>query len=155
MDLLTAFKWLSHTPVGLYMQQSGWAFPVVETIHLFALAVLGGAVLTVNLTTLGAICRVPVPRLAAGLFPVTLGSLVVLIVTGVFMLSDEALKCYYSEAFRAKMLALGLALVVFFPLHTLEVRIQRSPPWWLRIGAAISMLLWLSVGLAGRAIGFH
>lgn len=37
--------------------------------------------------------------------------------TGVLMVSEEALKCYYSPAFRAKMAALAVALVNYIPVH--------------------------------------
>ena len=155
MNLLSLFRWLGHSAVGLYMQRSTWAFAVVETVHLIALAALGGAVLAIQLTSLGVIRRIRLARLAAGLFPVVIGSLAVLVVTGLLMVSEESLKCYYSHAFRAKMLALAFAIVVFIPLHAIQTRdISEAVPWWLRVGAATSLLLWLSVGLAGRAIGF-
>jgi len=155
MNLLSLFHWLSHSAAGLYMQRSSWAFAVAETVHLIALATLGGTVLVVHLTTLGLIRRVPIAKLATELFPATIGSLAVLLVTGVLMVSEEALKCYYSQGFRAKMLALGLAIVVFIPLHAIQAKTTReSAPWWLKVGAAVSLLLWISVGLAGRAIGF-
>jgi len=71
------------------------------------------------------------------------------------MVSEEALKRYYSQGFRAKMLALGLAIVVFMPLQAMLAKnTGERAPWWLKAGSAISLLLWLSVGLAGRAIGF-
>lgn len=104
MNLLSLFHWLAHSAVGIYMQRSSWAFAVAETIHLIALATLGGTVLVVQLTTLGLIRRVPIAKLAAELFPAAIGSLAVLLVTGVLMVSAEALKCYYSQGFRAKCL---------------------------------------------------
>jgi hypothetical protein len=154
MNLLSLFRWLGHSAVGLYMQRSTWAFAVVETVHLIALAAVGGAVLAIQLTTLGVIRRIQLSKLAMGLFPAMIGCLAVLIVTGVLMVSEESLKCYYSQAFRAKMLALALAIIVFIPLHAIQAKSTRErAPWWLKVGSAVSLLLWLSVGLAGRAIG--
>ncbi|SRR6266567_1464338 len=155
MNLLTLFQWLSHSSLGLYMQKSVWTFAIVETVHLVALASLGGSVLTIELTTLGLIRKTPAREIASGLRPIVLTSLAVMVATGILMLSDEALKCYYSPAFRAKMLALGIAVLIFFPLRAIQIRTTRDhSPWWLKTGAALSLLSWLSVGLAGRAIGF-
>ena len=78
----------------------------------------------------------------------------VMMVTGVLMVSEEALKCYYSPAFRIKMLALGVASVIYFPLLAVQTRINTDrEPWWEKAAAALSLLSWLTVGLAGRAIG--
>jgi len=65
------------------------------------------------------------------------------------------MKCYYSPAFRWKMALLVTAVVFCFTLHrraALRAGIGIvSPPQ--RIIAVVSLLLWLGVGIAGRAIG--
>lgn len=155
MNMLALFQWLSHSAIGLYVQQSQWVFAVVETIHLLALAALGGSLLAVSLRSLGVLQRIASRQLARELLPVTVLSFVAIAVSGVLMVSGEALKCYYSPAFRAKMAALAIALVISLPVYLAQIqRRDAYLPWWLRIGAALSLLSWLSVGVAGRAIGF-
>jgi hypothetical protein len=155
MHLLALFQWLSRSPVGIYMQRSTWTFAVVETIHLLALALLGGSVLVISLRTLGLLRGVAARRLATELLPVVISSLVAIIVTGILMVSEEALKCYYSPAFRAKMVALAIAILLAVPLLGVQaIRQYDRSPWWLKIGAVLSLLSWFSVGVAGRAIGF-
>jgi hypothetical protein len=155
MNVLALFQWLSHSAIGLYVQQSQWVFAVVETIHLLALAALGGSLLAVSLRSLGVLQRIASRQLARELLPVTVLSFVAIAVSGVLMVSGEALKCYYSPAFRAKMAALAIALVISLPVYLAQIqRRDAYLPWWLRIGAALSLLSWLSVGVAGRAIGF-
>ena len=79
-------------------------------VHLLGLALLGGSVLVIDLSLLGfglrGVRKTQVVRSLAPLFRL---SLVVMLVTGVLLLSEEALKCYYSPAFRLKILALGAA----------------------------------------------
>lgn len=91
--------------------------------------------------------------LSRSLKPFFEGSLAVMIVSGVLLLSEEALKCYYSPAFRLKMLLLCAAVAFHFSIHSRLVRgaVGRTPA--VRIAGAASLTLWLGVGLAGRAIG--
>jgi len=155
VSVLSWFIWLSKSPVGEVMQKSTWGFAVVEIVHLLALAALGGTVLIMDLKLLGVIFKhQQVSRIARDLNPIFLGSLVFMVLSGVMLVSEEALKCYYNPAFRLKMLLLFLAIVFYFTLHRKALRIsQDHPSWGSRAAAAISLALWLSIGLAGRAIG--
>lgn len=148
---------LGHSALGHYMQTSVWGFAVVEAIHLLALAVLGGSVLVVDLRLLGVTFRKESAlTLGRDLSRLLLGSLVILILTGIAMISEEALKCYFSPAFRWKMTLLAVAVLFYFTLHRhalLRADINGLTAWS-RIAAVISLSLWLGVGVAGRAIGF-
>ena len=44
MTLLDLFDWLEQTTIGTVIRESTWLFPVVESVHLLGLALLGGAV---------------------------------------------------------------------------------------------------------------
>jgi hypothetical protein len=156
MSLLPLFQWLGHSAVGVFMQESTYAFAVVEMIHLLALALLGGVVLIVNLRALGFGLKSHTPgALVQELRPLLLGSIAVIAVSGILLLSEETIKCYYSPAFRLKMLLLGFALAFYF---VIQQRLLLAQPAGASLAAkctsVVSLLLWLSVGLAGRAIGF-
>jgi len=151
------FAALGHSALGRYMQTSVWGFAVVEAIHLLAIAVLGGSVLVIDLRLLGVIFRKePARILGRDLGKLLLGSLLVLILTGIAMVSEEALKCYFSPAFRWKMALLVTAALFYFTLHrrALIHADENAVTVWSKIVAVISMSLWLGVGVAGRAIGF-
>ena len=47
------FEWCGKTWLGTTVRDTVWAFPVIETFHLLALAVLLGTVLIVNLRVFG------------------------------------------------------------------------------------------------------
>ena len=47
------FQWIEHSWLGTAVNNSLWAFAAFEAVHLLALAVIGGAVLVVDLRTLG------------------------------------------------------------------------------------------------------
>src|SRR5277367_6134307 len=105
--LLPLFEWIAQARYFAWMRDSQWAFPIVELAHLLGLAILGGTVLLVNLGLLGIrLRREDTQGFARELRPLFVGSLVTMIVSGVILMSSEALKCYYNPAFRLKMLLL-------------------------------------------------
>jgi len=156
MSPLLWFTALAHSGLGHLMQNSKWGFAMVETVHLLALAILGGVVLIVDLRLLGIILKRESARvIGRDLSRILLGSLIVMIVSGVGLLSEEALKCYYSPAFRWKMALLAAAVTFYFTLHrrALLKTDTGTSTLWSRTAAVVSLTLWLGVGVAGRAIG--
>ena len=156
MSLLPFFQWLETTRLSEAMSASVWAFAVVEMFHLLALAMLGGTVLILNLRLLGLrLQRRPVAEVTRELSPYLFASLAVLIFSGALLVIDGPLRYYGNAAFRLKMLLLAVAIAYSFTLHR---RVLHSENDGLipraRAAAVISLMLWLSVGLAGRAIGF-
>jgi hypothetical protein len=156
MSVYACFMALAHSPLGHFMRSSKWAFAVVEMLHLLAFALLGGCVLVVDLRLLGIILRrESAPAIGRDLTRLLSGSLVVMVLSGVGLLSEEAGKCYYSPAFRSKMFLLAAAVLFYFTIHRRALTRTGSgtPPFWARIAAVVSLSLWLGVGIAGRAIG--
>ena len=150
------FVALGSSPLGHYMQTSRWAFAVVEMVHLLALAALGGSALFIDLRLLGIILKdQPASSIARDLGRILLASLLVLMASGIGLLSEEATKCYFSPAFRWKMVLLASAIVFYFTVHrrTIEQLGTGTPALRVKAVGVISLLLWLGVGVAGRAIG--
>jgi hypothetical protein len=155
MTLLPLFRWLDHTALSAVMKDSKWAFAVIEMVHLLGLAMLGGVVLIVNLRLLGLVLRTrPADRIARDLAPFLKGSLAVMVVSGIPLVAEESMKCYYSPAFRLKMVFLALALAFYYVVNRRATRTAFVSGWVPRVVAGVSLALWLSVGVAGRAIGF-
>jgi len=157
MSTVHFLRWLLHTHLSVEMRNSHWGFAIVEMAHLLGLAGLGGAILVVDLRLLGVVLRrQTVARVANDLWPILIGSLGVMIVSGTLLATAFPLKYYYSPAFRLKMCVLAIALLFYFTLHLKVVRsdLDRLSAWP-RIAAVISLILWLGVGVAGRAIGFY
>jgi hypothetical protein len=138
------------------MQTSRWGFALTEMVHLVALALLGGAVLIVDLRLLGVILKSqPIRLIGRDLGRILLASLVVMVLTGIALLSEEAGKCYFSAAFRWKMALLTAAIVFYFSAHHRAVlhADEVASNIWTRSTAVVSLALWLGVGIAGRAVG--
>jgi hypothetical protein len=78
-----------------------------------------------------------------------------MILTGIALVSEEALKCYHSPAFQWKMALLAAVLLFYFTLHRAALlRTEKNQvDAWSRLAGIVSITLWFGVGVAGRAIG--
>src|SRR6185369_12790965 len=109
MELVQYFQAIADSSLSQAISTSTWAFAVIESVHLLALSVIGGAVLMVDLRLLGlGLRRQQVAEVARDAQPWLIGSLIVMLVTGVLLFLSEPVKCYYSTPFRIKMLCLLL-----------------------------------------------
>ena len=157
MSLLPFFVWCEASPVGSAIRSSPWAFAVIESVHLLGLAAIGGAVLFVDLRLLGfGLRRQPVASLARDVQPWLVGSLAVMVTTGVALFLSEAVKCYYSTPFWMKMTSLLLATVFTFTVRRRVAMADDASarPLRQKLVALVSLVLWFGVGASGRWIGF-
>src|SRR5579863_6135446 len=98
------FEWCGNTWLGTAVRDTVWAFPLIETFHLLALAILLGSVLIVNLRVFGLGRRyATVAELARDLEPWMYVSLGVLIFSGIPMAMSEPMKCFESISFPIKI----------------------------------------------------
>jgi hypothetical protein len=157
MDLLATCQWLEASSLGTAIRTSTWAFAVIESVHLLALAVIGGSVLLVDLRMLGFGLREQrVTEVAREAAPWFVGSLIVMLVTGLGLFISEATKCYYSQPFSVKMTCLALAIVFAFTVRRKVTGAEegRVRPLYYKLVALVSLALWFGVGAGGRWIGF-
>jgi hypothetical protein len=157
ITVLGFFQWCETSLLGNAIRSSPWAFAAIESCHLLALAVIGGAVLIVDLRLLGLGLRnQTVQEVARAAQPWMVGSLLVMIVSGVGLFLSESLKCYYSTPFWVKMTSLLLAIIFTF---TIRRRVTMTDganlrPVLYKLVALVSLGLWFGVGAGGRWIGF-
>ena len=157
MSLLPFFQFCENSAVGETIRNSSWLFPVIESFHLLGLAMIGGAVLIVDLRLFGlGLRRHPVAQLARDAQPWQIGSLIVMVISGVLLFTSEAIKCYYHEAFWVKMTSLFLAIVFTFTVRRKVALADETSvgPVWSKVVALVSVTLWSGVGIGGRWIGF-
>jgi hypothetical protein len=157
MSLLPFFEWCENAGLIVAMRSSLWLFPVIESLHLMGLALIGGAILMVDLRLLGfGLRRQPVALLARDAERWLTVSLLVMLPTGVLLFMSSAVKCYYLPVFWVKMTTLCLALAFTFTVRRRvtradEARLHPSAARWV---AVVSLSLWSTVAIAGRFVGF-
>jgi hypothetical protein len=155
--MLDFFEALQYSPLLTAMRGVPWFFPVIASIHLIGLALLGGAVLMMDLRLLGlGLRQQPVASVTRDAERWLLVSLTVLLPTGILQfMCFAATKYYYLTAFWVKITALLLALTFTFTVHrkvALSEELQWSPVSR-KLVSVVSLFLWTSVAVAGRLIG--
>ena len=155
MNLYALCEAIEATALSAALRESLWLFPVIESVHLVGLAILGGSLLVVDLRLMGAgLNRQSITEVDQGARRWFLGALLLMLATGFLLGISEAVKLYDRPAFFVKMIALATALILTFTVR--RVLIARNPsggPAAFVIGAA-SLSTWLLVAVAGRWIGF-
>jgi len=177
---LPLFERMETTPPAVVGKTWGAVFAGVEAVHLLAMAVLGGAVLLSDANLMGLALREQAMAVVQNqCHRVFVGSLLLVILTGVLMVCSVALKVYYLEVFWYKMLALSVGVIFVFALrrpllantlvkpaanaktHNLgnecgsPIDRLHVPSLPVRCAIAISsVMIWFSVAATGRWIGF-
>jgi hypothetical protein len=155
MSLLNAFHWFEATRIGTYGRRSTYFFPSVEVVHLLGLTLLLGTVLVLNLRLLGAIMpRQSIPEITRATTPLLWTGVALALGSGSLLFLAEAIKCYYNIAFWYKMGLLVSAVIFQLIVHQ-KLKAASGPSTRLIKGtAAVSLVLWFGVAVAGRAIAF-
>ena len=142
------------------IRESVWMFPTIETVHVFALVLVVGSIMTVDLRLLGLTNKErPFSQVAAEMLPWTWAAFGVAALAGMLMFSSKALTYYGNIPFRLKMVCLLLAGINMVVFHWLGVRRlatwdHQRPPWSAKVAGGASLLLWTTIVAAGRWIGF-
>jgi len=156
------FQWLNDTEFATAIRESDLIFPLIETVHVLAIALLAGTVAIVDLRLLGLVLkREPVSSVASRILPLTWVGFATMLVSGVLLFLAEAAKSYGNTAFRIKILLLVLAGLNPLIFHSTVYR--RVAEWdqdatlppQARVAAIASLSLWTGIILAGRAIAYY
>jgi len=131
------------------LNESGWAFPVLESIHLVGIVCGVGTVAIMNLRLLGVGISSP-RRLWNQTMLVALCGLVVAISSGLLLFSIDPEMYYTNHAFRFKMVVLLAALVFYYTM----VRRAAARDDKASVVASISLILFALVPLGGIFIGY-
>ena len=136
--------WLGAWPGAVLLQRSGTAYLFVNATHILGIGLLVGAIIPLDLRLLGLFRSVPVAVLAPFLSRAAGVGLALALVTGLWLFSVKPAEYLTNEAFLWKVGLLALALINIVVQHRALNRVS----------AFCSLVLWLSVLIAGRWIGF-
>ena len=155
--MLAFFESLEYAPLLVDMRSSAWLFPAIASVHLLGLAMLGGAVLVVDLRLLGfVLTRQPVAVVGRAAEPWLIASMLVMLPTGLLLFMCFATKYYYLTAFWVKVTCLLLALAFTFSIRRRFVMADgaHATTHGAKLVAVVSLALWATIALGGRLIGF-
>lgn len=157
MNFLPLFEALENGPIGHVMKDKPATFATVEAVHLLALAVLGGAVFAADLRLMNVMLRdVPSKVVNDAAHKWFRGSLIVMLITGFFMLAGVATKCYHNDYYWTKMIALATGILFAFLIRKPLLAGDHSQlkPITLKLVGLASISVWFIVAASGRWIGY-
>jgi hypothetical protein len=152
-------EWIESTGWSTSIREGAFAYPIIGGIHLLAIALFGGMVLATDLRLLGwALERRLVSALIRGLRPWKWLGFVVIVATGLLLAWAEPIRLYRSPSFWTKIALFALVGVhasVFGPrVYRYPEKLDAAVTREAKVAAAVSLILWAGLILAGRLIAF-
>lgn len=153
--------WISNQPLSLAIGTHFWVIPILQVLHILAIAMAFGSVVMINMRILGvAGGSRTMARTVQRFVPWIWWSLLVLVATGIGMIVGEPVRELVNPIFWIKMI-----LVVAMILLSLgfQAGARRHMATWetthdgsvaVRIGAVGIILLWCAIMAAGRWIAY-
>lgn len=146
---------------AIFMRESGWAFPMAESVHVVAIALVVGLIAVIDLRLLGiASVEHALTKLTHDILPWTWGAFCVAVLSGSAMFISQPVLYFENTAFRVKALLLLLAGCNMLYFHLVTFRDidawdeDRSTPLAAKFAGGASLTFWIAVVLLGRQIGF-
>jgi hypothetical protein len=160
MSILAIAKSIEGLPLARFVAQAPLVFPVVETLHVIAIAMVVGSIAVVDLRLLGLSWRGrPVTEVSEEVLPWTWGAFVIAVIAGALMFISAASKYATDLPFQLKMLLLVLAganMLVFHYVTYRDVEVWnrgQTPPA-AKIAAGLSLAFWIAIVTCGRLVSF-
>jgi hypothetical protein len=161
MSILSVCEWLQNLPWASGVKESPWQFPVIESIHSLGLSVMLWPAAILDLRLLGIIMKKrPASAVASQFLPWVWTGFVTMVLTGAMLFASEAVKCYNSPFFRAKLALLAVAGVNALLFHTTVFRDVTTwdnnlkTPWRAKLAGGCSLAIWIGVVAMGRALAY-
>jgi len=154
-------QWLHDTQFSNVMRDSIWAEPIVETIHVLTLTLFLGFAVLLDLRLLG-IClrRRKVSEVLGQLNPFLFVGFAIMVISGLLLFSGDPPAFWGTFFFKIKMVFLilaGLNVLIFnatIGRKVAEWDLAPKTPRAAKIAAVISIVLWVAIVAAGRAIAY-
>ena len=157
--MLGFFKWMADTPWSVALHESLYGYPIVESIHVWALCLFVGLAVVLDLRLTGlSFTSVPVSQIARRILPWTTFGFVLMVISGILLFYAIPVRSYQNIFFRVKLLLLVLAGInawVFHPRGIQSWDKDPIPPRSARFAGYASLVLWMTIIFCGRMIAYN
>jgi hypothetical protein len=156
MSPLVAFvRWCSTSTPIVYVRDSQYGMPAVQSVHLVGITVFLAAIVVLDVRLAGVgMMDESLIWLERQLKPWATAAVTLVMLSGVLIFLGGPSKYVHSNPFRIKMALLGLAIAFHFGVFRRFVTADRGSRRGQALVAGLSLTLWFLVGWAGRAIAF-
>jgi hypothetical protein len=152
---------LVDSSLGVYIAESTWAFPTLESLHVIAIVTVVGTIAIMDLRLLGLASNATrVTRMSSDTLPWTWGAFGVAAITGGLLFVSKATNYTANPYFLGKMALIAAAGVNMAIFHLSTWRSvdhwdANSPiPTAAKIAGGVSLSFWIVAVFLARVIGF-
>ncbi|HZF46508.1 MAG TPA: DUF6644 family protein [Sphingomonadaceae bacterium] len=158
----TIWASLEQSGLGTTIASNEWMFPTIETIHVFALVTVIGAIAIMDLRLLGLTSKNrSVKAVERDTVPVTWIGFAVALITGLLLFVSKATTYMANPYFLWKMglmAVAGVNMAIFHRILSQGIDEWGKPggsiPAAAKLSGALSLGIWLIIPVCGRVIGF-
>jgi len=160
--MLSICQWIHQTSLSVAIRESIWVYPILNVLHCVGILLVAGTIVVVDLRLLGfGMRRATVSSVVSQVLPWTLSGFGFMFLTGSLLAWSEPVRLYRSIFFPWKLLFLAIAGLNALLFH---LGVYRGVGAWdsatltparARFAGALSILCWICVIAAGRAVGYE
>jgi len=159
MSMLEVAQWLSQTPVSVAIQSALWLIPLLQTIHILAIAMVISSVFMIDLRIWRMVSLEPMAETAHRFVPWLWAGLILLAGSGLTLIVGEPKRSLPNPVFQIKML---LLLVAIAATCAFQLSLRRNSAIWddaagrrlMQLLAVGTLVLWCAIAVAGRWIAY-
>lgn len=143
---------LAATEIGQWMRNGRWIYATVSGLHVLGIALLVGAIASLDLRLIGLWPELPVATLGRVLVPVAITGLALAMMAGMLLFLAAP-----GDYLRMRLFLVKLMLIALGAGHALWFHAGKGfdrPPAALRRVGLTSLVIWLGVLTCGRMLAF-
>ena len=159
--LLDLSFWITETSISLWMVENFWNVPLAQVLHILSIAGAFGGTFMLSLRVLGkAGTHQTMAQASARYIPWVWYGLVVIVISGFFMLLAEPLRNLINAVFLFKMVFLLVTVVLSLVFYKkVQAQALAGGAGWqasagTRTTAVLLIVLWLLIMMCGRWIAY-
>ena len=154
---MSFLEWLQNTSLAIFVAETLWAYPLLETLHTLGMALLLGTLGLINLRVLGYKRVLPLLP-TADLLPIAWVGFTINAISGLLLFTSDAVNFFMSITFRLKITLIILAGINAAILSrriyagTIGEVVESTGT---RALAAISLVFWVVAVICGRIYAYY
>jgi hypothetical protein len=160
--LLSFAEWLSTTGLSVFIQENySWLIPLIQSVHIAGIAIVFGSMFLINMRVLGLTSMDQTLEQTTNRYgPWLIGSLWVLLATGILLIIGEPVRELVTVSFWVKMVlvVVGTAIALAF-----RSSLRKNTAQWeagganragVKMMAILTLLIWIGIIFLGRLIAY-
>lgn len=150
-------EWLQNSTLAIFVAETLWAYPTLETLHTLGMALLLGTLGLINLRVLG--YKRVLPLIATSdLLPIAWLGFTINALSGLLLFTSDAVNFFMSNTFRLKMtliLLAGINAAIMSRRIYASDGVQVAETASTKALAVSSLVFWVVAVICGRIYAYY